>query len=223
MWRAGGVLHWWGVQQMIAAEKYTKTAMVLHWLVAALIIGNLVLVWVLDYFPESWVRPAIDTHKSIGITVLGLALLRVLWRLSHRPPPLPSAYPPIERFGAHGAHFLLYFLILALPISGWVHDSAFKQAAEHPLYLFGLIPWPRIGAIMSLDPTTKEHVHTLWFQIHSSLAYVLYGLLALHVLGALKHQWIDKQPEFGRMLPWGGTQVHRKLAASNVVGAEHND
>jgi cytochrome b561 len=188
---------------MMITERYTKTAMVLHWLIALLIIGNLILVWVIDWFPDAWVRPAIDTHKSIGITVLGLALLRLLWRLSHRPPALPRSYPKIERFGAHAAHLLLYVLIFALPISGWIHDSAFKQAAEHPLVLFGLVPWPRIGAIMALDPATKERVHTLWFQIHSSLAYVLYALLALHVLGALKHQWIDKERELSRILPWG--------------------
>jgi len=186
---------------MIVADRYTRTAMLLHWLVAVLIIGNLVLVWVIDWFPDEWVRPAIDTHKSIGITVLGLGVLRVLWRISHRPPPLPVGYPAVERVGAHGAHLLLYGLIFALPLSGWLHDSAFKQAAEHPLYLFGLVPWPRIGVIMALDPVTKEHFHTLWYQIHGWLAYALYGLLALHVLGALKHQFVDKEAEFERMLP----------------------
>jgi cytochrome b561 len=188
---------------MIVADRYTRTAMLLHWLVAVLIIGNLVLVWVIDWFPDEWVRPAIDTHKSIGITVLGLGVLRVLWRVAHRPPPLPVGYPAVERVGAHVAHVLLYVLIFALPLSGWIHDSAFKLAAEHPLYLFGLVPWPRIGAIMALDADTKERFHTLWYQIHGWLAYALYGLLALHVLGALKHQFIDKAQEFGRMLPLG--------------------
>ncbi len=185
---------------MEIANRYTRTAMVLHWLIAALIICNVVLIWSVGLFPDNVVRPVIDTHKSIGITVLGLGLLRVLWRLSHRPPDLPRSYPRLERAGAHLAHVLLYVLILGLPISGWIHDSAFKDAAATPLYLFGLIPWPRIGFIMALDPAVKERVHTLWFNIHSSLAYVLYALLALHVLGALKHQFIDKEPEFGRML-----------------------
>ncbi len=188
---------------MEVANRYTRTAMLLHWLVALLIVANVVLAWVVDLLPEGWARPTIDTHKSIGITVLGLALLRVLWRLSHKPPALPRSYPRLERAGAHAAHLMLYGLILGLPISGWIHDSAFKDAAAHPLYLFGLVPWPRIAPIMALDPATKEHVHTLWFQIHSSLAYLLYGLLALHVLGALKHQFVDKEAELGRMLPWG--------------------
>ena len=189
---------------MEVANRYTRTAMLLHWLVAVLIICNVVLIWCVGLFPDAMVRPVIDTHKSIGITVLGLALLRVLWRLSHKPPALPRSYPKLEKWGAHAAHFLLYLLIFGLPISGWIHDSAFKDAAANPLYLFGLIPWPRIGFIMALDPATKEHVHTVWFNIHSSLAYVLYALVALHVLGALKHQFIDKEAEFGRIVPWGG-------------------
>ena len=157
----------------MVAQRYTRTAMLLHWLVAALIIGNLVLVWTIDWFPDALVRPAIDTHKSIGITVLGLAVLRLLWRLSHRPPALPRSYPRLERVGAHAAHLLLYALILGLPLSGWIHDSAFKNAAAHPLYLFGLVPWPRISFIMALDPATKERVHSFWFQVHASLAYAL--------------------------------------------------
>ena len=184
---------------MDVANRYTRTAMVLHWLVAVLIIGNVLLIWVVDWFPDDMVRRVIDTHKSIGITVLGLALLRILWRLSHKPPAMPASYPRVERMGAHAAHFLLYLLILGLPLSGWIHDSAFKDAAANPLRLFGLVPWPRIGPIMALDPATKEQVHSFWFQVHSTLAYVLYALLALHVLGALKHQFIDKEPEFRRM------------------------
>lgn len=184
---------------MVVANRYTRTAMTLHWVMAVLIVGNLLLVWVVDWLPEDMVRPVIDTHKSIGITVLGLALLRILWRLTHQPPAMPTSYPRVERLGAHAAHFLLYVLILGLPLSGWIHDSAFKDAAAHPLYLFGLIPWPRIGPIMALDPAVKESVHTLWFEIHGALAYALYALLALHILGALKHQFIDKEPELQRM------------------------
>ncbi len=186
---------------MTRSGRYTGTAMALHWLVALLVIGNLVLVWTIGSLPGPMVRPAIDTHKSIGITVLGLALLRVLWRLSHPPPPLPAAYPRRERFLAHGTHLLLYALILALPLSGWIHDSAFKDASAHPLRLFGLVPWPRIGPIMALDPVTKEAVHTTWFRIHGLLAYGLYALLALHLLGVLKHHLLDRDPVLHRMLP----------------------
>ena len=188
---------------MVVANRYTHTAMLLHWLVAVLIVGNLALVWVIDLFPDALVRPAINTHKAIGLTVLGLALLRLLWRLSHRPPALPRSYPRLEKLGAHAAHILLYALIFGLPISGYIHDSAFKDAAANPLTLFGLVTVPRLAPIMALDPATKEQVHATWFAIHGWLGYALYALLALHILGALKHQFVDGEGELGRILPWG--------------------
>ena len=96
--------------------RYTRTAIVLHWLIAILILVNVALGWFGEDLPEAWVRPAIDTHKSIGITVLGLALMRLLWRFTHPAPPLPASYPRWEKVGAHLAHALLYVLILAIPV-----------------------------------------------------------------------------------------------------------
>lgn len=186
---------------MQVTNRYTRTAMLLHWLVALLILANLAIVWTIGFYADEAVRPAINLHKSLGLTVLGLAILRLLWRLGHAPPPLPRSYPRIERLGAHAAHILLYALIFGLPLSGWIHDSAFKDAAAHPLMLFGVIPWFRIGWIADLPPDVKERVHDTWFAIHGYLAYALYALLALHILGALKHQWIDGENELGRMLP----------------------
>ena len=180
-------------------QKYASTAVVLHWLIALCILCNVILGIGANYAPDAFVRPMINLHKSIGITVLGLVLARIAWRLSHRPPPLPAGYPRLERFTAHGVHALLYLLILAIPITGWIHDSAFAQAAQHPLILFGIIPWFRLGFITHLDPATKEHMHSLFGAIHTYLGYVLYGVFALHLLGALKHQFIDKEPEIQRM------------------------
>ncbi|MEO8935357.1 MAG: cytochrome b [Burkholderiaceae bacterium] len=181
--------------------RYTRTAIVLHWAIAVLIVVNVVIGLSADSLPDSWVRPVIDTHKSIGITVLGLALMRLLWRLTHRPPALPRRYPRWERFGAHAAHALLYLLILSLPLSGWMHDSAWKDAATHPMSLFGLVPWPRIGWIMAVEPVMKERLHDLFGNLHVWLGYALYALFALHVAGALKHQWLDGEPELQRILP----------------------
>ena len=185
--------------------RYTRTAMLLHWLVAALIIGNVVLIWTVDLLPDEAVRPVIDTHKSIGITVLGLAVLRLLWRFAHPPPALPSSYPRLERLGAHAAHMALYGLIFCLPLSGWLHDSAWKEAGTHPMYLFGLFEWPRIGAIGHFDPVTQDWLHGLLGTVHATFGYILYALLALHVFGALKHQFLDGHAELQRILPWGGS------------------
>lgn len=180
-------------------ERYTRVAMLLHWSVALLIFVNVTLGWGVGLLADDWVRPAINLHKSIGLTVLALVVLRILWRLTHRPPPLPAGYPRLERMAAHGAHALLYVVILGLPVSGYLHDSAFSQAARHPLTLFGLIEIPRLPAFMALDATTKTHVHAFWFGVHVWLGYVLYVLLGLHVAGALKHQLVDRTPELRRM------------------------
>lgn len=180
-------------------QRYTRVAAVLHWLVALLIAVNVALGLGADSFPDGLIRPVIDLHKSIGLTLLGLVLLRVLWRMSHKPPPLPASYPALERKGAHAAHFVLYALILLLPLSGWLHDSAFKDAAAHPLRLFWVIPWFRIGAIADLDPAVKERLHGAFYTVHVWAGYALYLLVALHILGALKHQFIDREPELARM------------------------
>ena len=180
-------------------RRYTRTAIALHWIIAALMAGNVALILLVDSYPEAWVRPAVNTHKSIGITVLGLALLRLLWRWSHQPPPLPAEFARSERRASHVVHLLLYAVMLLLPITGWMHDSAWKDAATHPMQLFGLIPWPRIGVIQNQAPDLKEQLHTLFGHWHIWFGYVLYALFALHVLGALKHQWFDRHKVLPRM------------------------
>lgn len=184
---------------MVIAQKYTRVAVWLHWTVACLIIGAVLLGWGAAWVPDANVRQVIDTHKSVGLTVLGLAVLRLLWRLGHPPPPMPAQFSPAERKGAHWAHWTLYALMFALPISGYLHDSAFKLAAQHPLKLFWLVPVPRIWAISHMEPAAKEHFHSVLFAAHVWLGYGLYALFLLHVAGALKHQFIDREPELQRM------------------------
>jgi cellulose synthase/poly-beta-1,6-N-acetylglucosamine synthase-like glycosyltransferase/cytochrome b561 len=181
--------------------RYTGIAMALHWIIAVFIAVNVGLALSADYLPDAAVRPVIDLHKSIGITVIGLVILRILWRASHRPPALPSTYSSWERFSAHGVHYLLYAVMLALPLSGWLHDSAWRDAATHPMRLFGLFEWPRLGFIMTLPAGLKEELHARFGELHTWLGYGLYGLFALHVGGALKHQWFDREAELQRMLP----------------------
>jgi cytochrome b561 len=180
-------------------ERYTRPAIWLHWIIGILMIVNLALGFFFESFGEENVRPLINNHKSIGIAVLGLAIMRLLWRLTHRPPALPTAYQRWEKMASHAVHGLLYALIFALPITGWMHDSAWKKAPEIKMYWFGLFEWPRIGWIMNLDPARKEMLHDIYGGIHESLGFVLIALLVLHIGGALKHQFIDKHPELQRM------------------------
>ena len=182
--------------------RYRGPAVVLHWLIAALIIVNVVLAWTWDRLPDAVVRPVIDVHKSIGITVLGLALMRLLWRASHRPPALPASYHGWEKFLSHAVHGLLYLVMFGLPLSGWIMDSAWKDAATHPMAWFGLFEWPRLAPIVHLDPAVKERIHHLFGAAHGLSADALYLLVFLHVAGAFKHQFLDGEKELQRM--WFG-------------------
>ncbi len=179
--------------------RYTNVAIAFHWIVALLILVNIGLAWSWDYVPDDAVRPLINNHKTIGITLLGLITLRLLWRLTHRPPALPDHHQRWEKRLAHGAHIALYLLMFAMPLSGWVMDSAYKDAASHPNFWFGLFEWPRLGFVMALDPATKLQVHDAAGAMHGLSADILYFLLALHIAGALKHQLIDKDRGLARI------------------------
>eukprot|EP01037_Dinobryon_pediforme_P005338 gene5338-5391_t len=187
----------------LPSQRYTGMAILLHWLVAILVIANLILVWTVDYASDDVGAVMIHTHKSFGITVLGLAILRLLWRWANPPPPLPSGTARLERFAAGTAHVLLYALIFALPLSGWLEDSAWDGAAANPTMLYGLVEWPHIGPIFHMEPAAKERLHTVFETAHTIFGYGLYALLALHLAGALKHQFLDRQPSLQRM--WPGT------------------
>lgn len=183
----------------MGVRRYTAFAALLHWLIAVLIIANVTLAWVWPHLADEKVRPAIDTHKSIGILILGLAIMRLLWRWTHQPPALPTTYQRWEIRASHVTHILLYIVLFFMPLSGWIMDSAYKDAATHPMHWFGLFEWPRIGFILHLDPAIRDKVHDGFGAAHAYCSWVLYGLFALHVGGALKHQWIDREPELQRM------------------------
>jgi cytochrome b561 len=186
----------------MVVRRYTSIAVLLHWVIAALIIANAALPWIWPHLADESVRPAIDTHKSIGITVLGLAIMRLLWRWTHRPPECPTTYQKWEERAAHVTHLTLYAIMFFMPLSGWIMDSGYKDAASHPMYWFGLFEWPRIGFIMHMDPAARERVHDLFGAAHVYCSWLLYALFGLHVAGALKHQWLDREPELQRM--WFG-------------------
>jgi cytochrome b561 len=187
----------------MAVERYSKVAIALHWLVAIGIVANIALAWIWPLLADDGVRRAIDTHKSIGITILGLAIMRLLWRVSHKPPAMPAGYAKWEVTASHVAHWLLYLLIFAMPLTGWIMDSAWKDAGTHPMFYFGLFEWPRLGLFMHLDPALKDRMHDLFGAAHELLSWLLYALVTLHLAGALKHQWIDREQELQRMLPGG--------------------
>ena len=183
-------------------ERYSKPAVVLHWLIAIGIFWNLWLGLRFDDMAKDQVRSAVDLHKSIGISVLGLVVLRLLWRAIRTPPRPLASLKPWERVLSVATHHLLYLLMVVVPLAGWLHDSAWKAAASHPLVLFHTVPWFRIPLFGGLSPAGLDKAHDLLGNVHSATAWVLMGALVLHVAGALKHQLLDGDKELQRM--WFG-------------------
>ncbi len=182
---------------MTLPEKYTKPAVILHWMIAIAIFINAGKMIFTDDHART--REMMDLHKSVGITVLGLVVLRVLWRLSHKPPALPIGYKPWEAKLSHGVHYAIYALIIAIPLSGWLHDSAWKAASTHPLILFNTVPWFRWPFFNGMAPAAKDAMHENLGHLHGALTLALLLLVALHIIGALKHQFLDKEKELQRM------------------------
>lgn len=186
-------------------ERYSAVAVALHWLVAIGIIYNL---WYglgfddLEASHSPLLRPAIDFHKSVGITVIGLVVLRILWKAGHPGPAPMGSLKPWERKLSVGTHHLLYLLMVVVPLAGWLHDSAWKSAAGHPLMLYGTVPWFRLPLFGMLSDAGKDQWHDALGAVHSLTAKFLIGVLALHIAGALKHQFLDGQAQFRRM--WFG-------------------
>jgi len=170
---------------------YTRTAISLHWLVAALIFTGWGLGWYAHDLPASPDKLRyFSWHKWIGVTVFLLALLRASWRATHAPPPLPPTLPRWQVHAAHVSHLLLYVLMLALPLSGWLMSSA---KGFQTVY-FGVLPLPDLLA-------NNEPLGKLLAEVHELLAFTLAAGVGLHVAAALKHRLIDRDDVLGRMLP----------------------
>ena len=172
--------------------RYTKTAMLLHWLIAILIIGAFTMGLVMTDIPGftptklkyySW-------HKWAGVTVLALAALRLLWRRANRPPAHPAGMPAWQIRAADVTHVALYVLMFAVPLSGYF----FSLAAGYPVVYFSKFPLP---VLIGPDPVLRETLRGLHYWLNMLLA----GLVALHVLAALKHLLIDRDGIMQRMLP----------------------
>lgn len=172
------------------SERYSRTAIVLHWLLALLIVGNFTLGWYMHDLPFSMARLKLfNWHKWAGVTILALSAARLLWRLTHRPPAdLPM--PTWQQRAAHAAHGALYILFFAVPLSGWAYSSA----AGFPIVLFGVLPLPDfVAADRAFSETIKP--------LHGALAFTLATVVLLHIGAALKHHFVDRDGLLLRMLP----------------------
>ncbi len=184
------------------ATRWGSVAKFFHWTIALFVIGLLVggLTMVdMKVSPDKFKLYAL--HKSFGITVLALMLLRFAWRGIDPRPQDVAGMAPIVAFAAHAVHRLLYVALLAMPISGWVYNSA----SNFPLQWFGQVNLP---AIVAPDKGLKHLAH----EVHEFLAWTIIALLLAHVAGALKHHLIDRDDTLRRMLPFARPRAEAAAA-----------
>jgi len=178
---------------------YTRVAIVLHWLIAAAIIFQIILGWRMEGPSTPTTYAVFQLHKSIGVTILVLSLARLAWRLFNRPPPLPAGRPRWEVIAAGAVHWGFYAVMIGLPLTGWLAISTAR--VEIPTVLYGALPWPHLPFLADLAPAAKRQWHLAGEIGHHLLVFVTYLLLVLHVGAALKHQFIDKDKVVAGMLP----------------------
>jgi len=171
-------------------NRYSTVSLTLHWLIAALVLGQILLITAAETEGPNralWMM----LHKSGGMAILVLTLLRIGWRIANPAIPLPSAMPRWETIFARTTHVLFYVVLLALPLTGWMAGSAVGR--EFRFYGLFDVPLLPIGG-------GRDMARAL-MGVHTSLPKLLYVLLALHVLGALKHQFLNRDNVLHRMIP----------------------
>ncbi len=177
----------------MAAKSYDGVAKTLHWVIAGLV--------VIQYFTKlaspgvfaGVTERGLDAwHLAVGPTILVLMLVRLVWRLTHPPPPAPTDLAPALRLLSRATHWAFYGLLLVLPVLGWFSASGF---GAKPM-LLGLIPLPALIA-------EKKSVGEAWGDVHGAVAWVVLALIGLHVAGAMYHALAKQDGVFLRMLPFG--------------------
>jgi len=193
-------------------KRYTKVAIILHWLIAFGILGMFAFGWYMTGLPrESPEQMSYDLfdwgiytweltkessprafyfnlHKSIGITLLGLIVIRILWRITHNPPALLTSYKAWERKLSTSAHHLLYLLMVLVPLSGLIMSVAGKYGVK----------WFGLDFIAGIE---NKPIREIFHETHEIAGLIFLAIIVLHILGALKHKFIDKDETMQRMLP----------------------
>lgn len=171
-------------------ETYGLVSKILHWLIAVMVLGMLIVGVSFNYLPENMVKMLIPIHKSTGVTLLGLMVLRLLWRLTNPVPNLPTTMPRWQMITARAVHHLFYLLLIAMPITGIV----MTLSGGHPLRF-----WSFGDIHLAFIPLDKS-LSYLMFNWHDYLAWTIFALFVLHTAAALKHHFWDKDDVLRRML-----------------------
>jgi cytochrome b561 len=188
-------------------DRYTTTAIVLHWLIAVLLLGQFVFGLMLDDIPRGTPERGlyVNLHKSSGMVIGLLIVLRVVWRLRHTPPPLPVAMPAWQRQASRLTHAALYLCMLVMPLSGYLASNFSK----HGVKLFNLIRLPPWGS----DDKT---LYSLFNQTHQLTALLLALFVGLHVLAVAKHMLVDRDGLLWRMWPRRAVRGSRPRPAPSL-------
>lgn len=195
--------------------RYTSVAMILHWVIAAAILFQLASGWWMHEAGDeggTFIFILFQVHKTAGITVLALTLMRIVWRLAHPTPPLPAGMSLFERLAAHGAHIGLYALMILVPLSGWAMVSVSPTGVPTYYLLLESLPFSHLPIDVSDQKIAEERL----IFVHMVLAYTMGALMLAHVAAALKHQFISRDGLLMRMIPGSGLPV--ASAARPVVG-----
>jgi cytochrome b561 len=178
--------------------RYHSVAKWLHWLMAAAIVAMLAIGWIMT--DESLIsgppRFALyQWHKSLGITILALAIIRLGWRLLHPAPPYPDSMKLWEKWAAQGVHIALYALMIGMPLTGWLLSSA----SPYKTVIYGLVPLPNLPWIA--DQPNRQELGHFFGETHETLALVLAAFALIHVGAALKHHFVHRDDIMLRMAP----------------------
>jgi len=193
-------------------DRYTKTAVILHWLIAIGILGMFAFGWFMTDLPREGAKQSsydlfnwgiytwelakeqsprtfyYNLHKSIGVTLLALIAFRIFWRIAHKPPAPLASYKAWERKLSTGAHHLLYLLMVLIPLSGLIMSISSKYGVK----------WFGIKLFSGLD---DKGLREIFYEAHEITGILLLAILVLHIIGALKHKFIDKDDTMKRMMP----------------------
>lgn len=186
-------------------SRYGAVAMTLHWIIAAAIIANIVIALVWDDLPRSDPGKVslMFWHKSIGLSVLALSILRVVWRRMNPVPPPPQGLNRWIRVSGTFMHHLFYFLIVMIPLAGWMMVSSGAQG--HGTSFYGLFDWPAFPVLSGLPRSAAHPYHETFETVHVWLAWAMIGLVPLHILAGLYHHVVKHDNVLLRMLP--GTKL----------------
>jgi cytochrome b561 len=204
--------------KVVKQTRYSTVAIALHWTIAAAIALQIVLGWRIGDVEGVTRSAVLQLHKTIGVTILVLTVARLVWRLVNPPPPVDSSLAPIEKLASHWVHVAFYGLLLALPLTGWGMVSAQRIGA---MKLLGGVRWPDFPIITGLPGAVQDTLADVLDKTHTALVWVMIAMLALHILGALKHHYISKDPTVSRMAPGAkpGKILEPRLIAVPLVVA----